>query len=82
MEAVAPTEQPYKTGPQRCAKVCGRMTDNRVTAREFVGREIRAAREAKGLSRAALAKRFPVSEPLVAWWESGRTLPADDNLTN
>src|SRR4051794_33557568 len=51
-----------------------------MTAREFVGREIRRAREKKGLSRAALAKMFPVSESLVAWWEAGRTLPSEKDL--
>lgn len=56
------------------------MGDNHMTAREFVGREIRSAREKRGLSRAALAKMFPVSESLVAWWEAGRTLPSEKDL--
>jgi transcriptional regulator with XRE-family HTH domain len=56
------------------------MTGDHMTAREFVGKEIRHAREAKGMSRAELAKKFPVSESLVRWWESGRTAPADDYL--
>src|SRR5437879_3160390 len=53
------------------------MTGDHMTVRQFVGKEIRLAREAKGLSRLELAKRFPVSESLVRWWESGRTVPAE-----
>ena len=53
------------------------MTSAHMTARQFVGKEIRLAREAKGLSRVELAKKFPVSESLVRWWESGRTMPTD-----
>ncbi|HEU5159021.1 MAG TPA: helix-turn-helix transcriptional regulator [Streptosporangiaceae bacterium] len=47
------------------------MAGNRVTARTTVGREIRRAREARGLSRAEVAAEFPVSESLVAKWEAG-----------
>jgi transcriptional regulator with XRE-family HTH domain len=53
------------------------MTSQHMTARQFVGKEIRLAREAKGLSRVELAKKFPVSESLVRWWESGRTAPGE-----
>jgi transcriptional regulator with XRE-family HTH domain len=53
-----------------------------MTARQFVGNEIRIAREAKGLSRARLAQLFPVSESTVRWWESGRTVPADQYVAN
>jgi transcriptional regulator with XRE-family HTH domain len=53
------------------------MTSEHMTARQFVGKEIRLAREAKGLSRVELAKKFPVSESLIRWWESGRTMPTD-----
>jgi len=53
------------------------MTGDHMTAREFVGKEIRLAREAKGMSRLDLAKRFPVSESLVRWWETGRTVPVE-----
>jgi transcriptional regulator with XRE-family HTH domain len=45
---------------------------SRVTAKAFVGKEIRRAREAQKLSRAALAELVLVSESLVAAWESGR----------
>ena len=54
------------------------MTAEHMTVRQFVGKEIRRAREAKGVSRLELAKMFPVSESLVRWWESGRTVPAED----
>src|ERR1044072_2892667 len=53
------------------------MAGEHMTARQFVGKEIRLAREAKGLSRVELAKSFPVSESLIRWWESGRTIPAE-----
>ena len=53
------------------------MTSAHMTARQFVGKEIRLAREAKGMSRVTLARLFPVSESTIRWWESGRTVPAD-----
>jgi transcriptional regulator with XRE-family HTH domain len=53
------------------------MAGDHMTARQFVGNEIRLAREVKGLSRLELAKLFPVSESLIRWWESGRTVPAE-----
>jgi len=53
------------------------MTGDHMTARQFVGKEIRLARATKGLSRVELAKAFPVSESLIRWWESGRTVPAE-----
>ncbi|WP_425550709.1 helix-turn-helix domain-containing protein [Actinoallomurus liliacearum] len=46
-----------------------------MTARQFVGKEIRRARESKQLTRAELAKTFPVSESLIASWENGRLIP-------
>jgi transcriptional regulator with XRE-family HTH domain len=46
-----------------------------MTAKQFVGRELRIARDAKGISRTTLAARFPVSESTVRWWEAGRTVP-------
>jgi transcriptional regulator with XRE-family HTH domain len=51
------------------------MNGNHVTARTFLGKEIRRAREAKGLSRAAIGKALIVSKELVAAWESGRSVP-------
>jgi len=56
------------------------MPGERMTARQFVGREIRIAREAKGMTRVSLAQRFPVSESTVRWWESGRTIPGDQHM--
>jgi transcriptional regulator with XRE-family HTH domain len=53
-----------------------------MTARQFVGREIRSARESKQLTRAELAKTFPVSESLVASWETGRLIPKTEYLTH
>ncbi|GAA4239204.1 helix-turn-helix transcriptional regulator [Actinomadura meridiana] len=43
-----------------------------MTAKSFVGMEIRRAREAQKMSRAKLAKTVLVSESLVAAWETGR----------
>jgi transcriptional regulator with XRE-family HTH domain len=57
-----------------------RLTGERMTAKQFVGREIRIARDAKGISRATLAARFPVSESTVKWWETGRTVPRADYI--
>ncbi|MEV0404547.1 helix-turn-helix transcriptional regulator [Actinoallomurus sp. NPDC050550] len=51
-----------------------------MTARQFVGKEIRHARESKQLTRAELAKTFPVSESLVASWETGRIIPKTEYL--
>jgi transcriptional regulator with XRE-family HTH domain len=56
------------------------MASNHMTAREFVGREVRRAREAKGLTRGELAKKFPVSVSLVGKWETGRRLPTGRNF--
>lgn len=50
----------------------GTIMASRVTAKAFVGKEIRRAREAQRLSRVALAETVLVSESLVAAWESGR----------
>jgi transcriptional regulator with XRE-family HTH domain len=54
------------------------MAGNHLTARAFLAREIRLAREAKGMSRAALGKSVFVSESLVTAWEKGRYLPKPD----
>ncbi|MGI5204966.1 helix-turn-helix domain-containing protein [Spirillospora sp. CA-108201] len=45
---------------------------SRMTAKTFVGMEIRRAREKRKLSRANLAETVLVSESLVAAWETGR----------
>lgn len=44
----------------------------RMTVKTFVGNEIRRAREARGMSRAKLAKPLMVSQSLVEAWETGR----------
>ncbi|GAA0324417.1 helix-turn-helix domain-containing protein [Actinoallomurus spadix] len=56
------------------------MSGNRMTARVFVARELRRAREAKGLTRAAVGKALYVSESLVAAWETHRMLPRPEHL--
>jgi DNA-binding transcriptional regulator YiaG len=43
-----------------------------MTVKTFVGNEIRQAREARGMSRAKLAKPLMVSQSLVEAWETGR----------
>jgi DNA-binding XRE family transcriptional regulator len=57
------------------------MSENRVTPKVFVGREIRLAREAKGLSRAKVAKMLIVSESLVTKWERGDLISVEEHLT-
>jgi transcriptional regulator with XRE-family HTH domain len=44
----------------------------RMTAKAFVGHEIRRARQNRGISRAKLAKPLMVSQSLVEAWETGR----------
>lgn len=56
------------------------MGGNHISAREFVGREVRQAREAKHLSRGELAKMFPISVSLLGKWETGRRLPTGKNF--
>lgn len=59
------------------------MTGNHMTARAFVGIEIRRAREATTprMSRAKLAEMMYVSESLVAKWEQGKLVPVEQHLT-
>jgi transcriptional regulator with XRE-family HTH domain len=56
------------------------MSGNRMTARVFVAKELRRAREAKGLTRAAVAKSLYVSDSLIAAWETHRMLPRPEHL--
>ncbi|MEO3809293.1 helix-turn-helix transcriptional regulator [Sphaerisporangium sp. B11E5] len=56
-------------------------TLNGGTPRMFLARELRRAREGKGMSRAALAKEFYVSEVLVRQWETGHRVPVMDHVT-
>ena len=51
------------------------MTGNHMTARTFVAKELRRAREGQGMTQAALAKAVFASDSLVAAWESGRRVP-------
>lgn len=51
-----------------------------MSARDFLAKEIRRAREAKGMSRTAVGKALFVSGELVAAWESGRSLPQPNHV--
>jgi transcriptional regulator with XRE-family HTH domain len=57
------------------------MAGVHLSAREFLAREIRRARESKGMSRASVGKSLFVSGELVAAWESGRSLPRPEHMT-
>lgn len=48
-------------------------------ARVELGRRIRAAREAAGLSQDAVAKELGVDQSTVAWWETGKASPRPRN---
>src|SRR4051812_29873172 len=56
------------------------MTSNRMTARQFLAREIQLAREAKGMDREGLAEALFVSLSLVRAWEAGRRIAQPDVL--
>lgn len=56
------------------------MAAKRMTARKFLGREIKYARERNGMSREELAQVACVSVDLVRAWESGRRIPQPDHL--
>jgi transcriptional regulator with XRE-family HTH domain len=56
------------------------VTTNHMSARSFLAGEMRRAREAKGLSRAALGEQLYVSESLVFAWEKGRIVPRPEHL--
>jgi transcriptional regulator with XRE-family HTH domain len=56
------------------------VSGNNMTARAFLAREIRRARDAKDMSRAALAAKLYVSDSLIAAWESGRIVPRAEQL--
>lgn len=51
------------------------MGENRLTARAFFAKELRRAREAKGLSQETVANALYVSASLVAKWENGSRTP-------
>jgi transcriptional regulator with XRE-family HTH domain len=50
------------------------------TPRMFLARELRLARETKGLSRADIAKEFYVSEVLIRQWETGHRVPVAEHM--
>jgi transcriptional regulator with XRE-family HTH domain len=57
------------------------MTDTTLTHyRQIIGRRLRAARTARGLSRATLADRAGVQPNQLALWERGRSSPSVDEL--
>ncbi|GAA0406215.1 transcriptional regulator [Acrocarpospora corrugata] len=56
------------------------MVGNGGNARMFLAQELRRAREAKGMSRTALAGRLYVSESLIKLWETGRRVPTTDDM--
>lgn len=56
------------------------MAGNGMSARQFLAKEIRLAREAKRISRAALGKALFVSGELVAAGETGRSIPRPEHL--
>ncbi|MEO3855889.1 helix-turn-helix transcriptional regulator [Acrocarpospora sp. B8E8] len=56
------------------------MASNGGNARMFLTRELRRAREAKGMTRLALAKAFYVSESLIKQWETGRRIPTTEDM--
>lgn len=49
---------------------------------EALGSRIKAARQERGLSQAALAARLGVTRPAVTQWEGGRIEPDSENLRN
>lgn len=53
----------------------GAEADPEAAERKRIGREIRAARDAKGLSQPALAKLLGVDKSTISHWESGRNGP-------
>jgi DNA-binding transcriptional regulator YiaG len=65
----------------RIMEGCGMANRNHTTARRSFGKEIRVARDAKEITRVALAKMLNVSESLVQAWETGRQPPKHEYLT-
>jgi transcriptional regulator with XRE-family HTH domain len=47
---------------------------------QLVGRRVRAAREAVGLTQAELARRLEISQPVIAALEAGRGNPTIGQL--
>jgi transcriptional regulator with XRE-family HTH domain len=55
---------------------------NQRTARAFFAKELKRAREAKGLSQASAAKAIFVSASLVGMWETAQRLPRSEDLAH
>jgi transcriptional regulator with XRE-family HTH domain len=55
------------------------MAGNRLTARDFLARELRRAREAKGMTQKQEAKALYVSEQYIGHWETGRRIPRPEH---
>jgi transcriptional regulator with XRE-family HTH domain len=56
------------------------MSGNHMTARVFLAKELRRARDEKGMTQGALAKALYVSDSLVAAWETGRRVPKPEHV--
>jgi transcriptional regulator with XRE-family HTH domain len=56
------------------------MANETMTPRQFLARELRRAREVKGLSTTDVAKAVFVTERLVRYWENGGRLPKPDDM--
>jgi len=56
------------------------MTANHMTPRQFLAREIRLARESKGMKVEELASALIVSASLVRAWEAGRRIPVQEDI--
>lgn len=50
------------------------------TPKEAVGQRMREARKRRGKSQEQTAKELECTQPTVAAWESGRTLPRVEDL--
>ncbi|WP_289009993.1 helix-turn-helix transcriptional regulator [uncultured Thermomonospora sp.] len=58
------------------------MNGNRLTGRQLFAKQLKRAREAKGMTQEALAKAVYKSPSLVAMWETGRRLPQPEDMGN
>src|SRR5512139_1477622 len=56
------------------------MTGKRPTGRQFLGRQLKRARETQGMTQEALAKAVFKSPSMVAMWETGRRLPQPEDI--
>lgn len=56
------------------------MTGKRLTGRQFLGKQLKRARETRGLTQEALAKAVFKSPSMAAMWETGRRLPRPEDI--